>query len=172
MKNYVIGVLVVVIVFLGSVVYKQLNKMVCYHFPVPEELKKESADVPLYLFLFFSKDDCRPCIVEMVEVINSLPSQFCAAGIAPAEELKDEAGLRQLIGTSFPLYSFQRFKKYLPWRTPTLFGVSPSGRVIFVLPGIPDLQDQKVYLRNFIVSAYGRLYDSFKEEHASGSGGR
>jgi len=71
-----------------------------------------------------------------VEVLNTLPPQFRAAGIAPEEELADESELRRLTGIPFPLYSYKKYKKYLPGHTPTLFGVSPSGKVIFVFPGI------------------------------------
>ena len=162
MRNYVIGLLVVIILFLGSVVYKQENTMVCHHFPVPERIKKTTIGAPFYLFLFFSKNDCIPCVVEIVEVLNTLPSQFCSSGIVLEKELEDEKGLRQLTGASFPLYTYQKYKKYLPWHTPTLFGVSPGGKVIFVLPGI---QGKISYLRNFLASIYGKLYPHFEREH-------
>lgn len=171
MRNYVIGLLGVVILFLVSIVYKQQNTMVCHHFPVPESLKKKSDEVPLYLFLFFSKNDCIPCLVEIVEVLNTLPSRFCAAGIAPGEELKDEQELRLLTGASFPLYSYQKYKKYLPWHTPTLFGVSPSGKIIFVLPGIPE-QGDYLDLEKSLLSIYGKLYPSFERENMPPEGGR
>ncbi|UCH95257.1 MAG: hypothetical protein JSV88_00040 [Candidatus Aminicenantes bacterium] len=163
MRKYIVGMLGVVILFLGSVIYKQQHKMVFHHFPIPESLKQKTDDPPLYLFIFFKKNDCQPCVVEMVEVLNTLPSQFCAAGIVPEEELKDELGLRRLIGESFPLYCYQKYKKYLPWDTPTLFGVSPAGKIIFVLP---DIQSQRPYLRNFLVSIYKKLYPSSKKEHS------
>lgn len=156
--------------FLGSIIYKQQNTMVCHHFPVPENLKKNSADVPFYLFLFFSKKNCMPCLVEIVGVLNRFPSQFCAAGIAPAEELKDETELRRLIGASFPLYSDQEFTKYLPWHTPTLFGVSPSGKIIFVLPGIQGQRDY-LDLEKSLLSIYGKLYPTFERENMPLEGG-
>ena len=156
-----IGVLAVIILVVGSAIYKQQNTMVCHHFPIPESLKKKSDDIPLYVFLFFSKNDCTPCLEEIVKVLKRLPSQFCVAGITPEEELKDESSLRHLTSVSFPLYSYQKYKMYLPWHTPTLFGVSPGGKIIFVLPGIPG---QKSYLRNIISSIYGKLYPSFETE--------
>jgi len=166
MRNYIIGLLGVVILLLGSVIYKQHNTMVCHHFPIPESLKKKSVVTPFYLFLFFSKNDCIPCIVEIVKVLNTLPSHFFVAGIAPAEELKNEQELRRLTEASFPLYSNKEFKKYLPWHTPTLFGVSPSGKIIFVLPGITG---QEVYLDlgKSLASIYGKLYPSFVRKNIS-----
>jgi hypothetical protein len=106
--------LCVAVLFVGSVVYKQQNTMVCYHFPVPESLKKQTEAVPFYIFLFFSRNDCIPCLVEIVKVLDTLPSQFCVAGIVPEDELKDKRGLMRLSGASFPFYSNQEYKKYLP----------------------------------------------------------
>ncbi|MCX6579972.1 MAG: hypothetical protein NT166_07275 [Candidatus Aminicenantes bacterium] len=168
MKNYLIGILMVAILFLGSLVYKEQNTEVCKHFPVPEGLKKKSAEkIPLYLFLFFSKNDCTPCLQELVGLLNKLPSQFCSAGIVPEEELKNESELMRLTGASFPLYSFREYKKYLPWKTPTLFGVSPSGKIIFVFPGILG---QGAYLENVIKSIYRKLSPSFERESSPRGG--
>lgn len=99
-------------------------------------------------------------------MLNKLPSQFCIAGIVPDDELKNEKELRRLTRGSFPLYSFQEFKKYLPWHTPTLFGVSPAGKIIFILPGIIG---QSEYLENFIKSIYGKL--SLSRERKNFTGG-
>ena len=163
MKNYIIGTLAVVILFLGSLFYKEQQAMVCLHFPVPEDLLKEksatASEVPIYLFLFFSKKDCIPCLLQCVEILNTLPSQFIAAGIVPEEELNDEPGLRSKTGASFPFYSYKKYRKYLPWHTPTLFGVSPSGKIIFVLPGV---QGQEAYLENIIEVIYGDLSPRLK----------
>jgi len=169
MKNYLIGILLVAILFLGSLVYKEQNTKVCQHFPVPEGLKKKSAEnIPLYLFLFFSKNDCSSCLQEVIGILNRLPAQFCVAGVVPREELKDEKELRRLIGVSFPLYSYREFKKYLPWYTPTLFGVSPGGKIIFVLPGIPG---QISNLRNTFDSIYRKLSPSLEKERIPLEGG-
>lgn len=167
MKYYIIGILSVIILFLGSVVYKQQNTMVCHHFPVPESMKKESADVPFYLFLFFSKNDCFSCLSEIIDMMNKLPSEFCVAGIVPEDELKDESQVKHLTGASFPLYSYREYKKYLPWHTPTLFGVSRAGRIIFVLPGIPG---QRANMENSLISIYGKLHTSLTREYSPGRG--
>lgn len=163
MKNYIIGLLSVIILLSGSFIYKQNNIMICQHFPVPESLMRKSPGVPFYLFLFFSKKNCTPCILEIIEVLNSLPPQFCIAGIIPKEELKEEPGFRKLTGMSFPLFSYHRFKKYLPGYRPTLFGVSPAGKITFVIAGTGE---QKLYLRSLIISTYKKLYLSFDKEHS------
>lgn len=170
MKYYIIGLLGVIILFLGSVVYKQQNTMVCHHFPVPESLKKETTDAPFYLFLFFSENDCAGCLKEIVGVLNALPSHFGVAGIVPAKELKAENELRRLTGALFPLYSYRQYKRYFPWHTPTLFGVSPSGKIIFVFPGITG-QGDYLELGRGLISIYGKLYPSFEGEQSSGRDG-
>ena len=170
MRNYIIGLLAIIILFLGSVIYRHQNTMVNHHFPVPENLKKKSDNVPFYLFLFFSRNDCIPCVVEIVEILNTLPSQFCSAGIAPIEELKDKQELKRLTGASFPLYSYKKYKKYIPWHTPTLFGVSPSGKIIFVFPGIVG-QSHYLDLKKSLASIYGKLYPSFERENIPVGGG-
>ena len=153
-RNYIIGLLAVVILFMGSIIYKQQNTIARHHFPIPEGLKKNSTEVPFYLFLFFSKNDCPRCVEKLVEVLKKLPSHFCTVGIAPGEELKNESDLRGLVGSSLPLYNTQKFEKYIPWHTPTLIGVSQSGKIIFVFPGIDGQMD---YLENTILSIYGKL---------------
>ncbi len=161
MKSYSIGLLSVVILLLGSIIYKQQNNIVSYHFPIPETSGVKSKEVPLYLFLFFSKNDCISCLQEIVEVLNSLPPYFCISGIVPEDELKNEQELRRLTGVSFPLFSNLRYRKYLPWHTPTIFGVSKAGKIIFILPGI---QGQRNCLESTLLSIYGKLYPLLEKE--------
>lgn len=165
MRKYVFCLMAVLIVVLTSLIFKYHNTIHLYHFPVPESLKEKSTDVPLYMFLYFSRKNCMPCVLEVIEVLDTLPSQFLIAGIVPEEELKDEEGLRRSTGVTFPLFNYTKFKKYLPWYTPTLFGVSPSGKIIFVLPGI---EGQRDYLRNIITSIYGGMYRNLAREQITG----
>jgi hypothetical protein len=161
-RNYIIGVLAVTILFLGSIVYKQQNAMFCHHFPIPGNLKNKSNEPPFYLFLFFSKKDCLACLLKTIEVINTLPSQFYTVGVVPDEELKDEKELKRLTGGSFPLYGYEKYKKYLPWHTPTLFGISPAGKIIFVLPAV---EGQEASLGSTIRAIYGNLYSYLEKEN-------
>lgn len=151
----------VVIVLLGSIIYKQQRIILFHHFPVPKNLEKESKNASLYLFLFFSKNDCVTCIKEFVEVLNTLPAQFYSIGIVPDEELKEESQLRRSIGVSFPLFGMHKYKRYLPYRTPTVFCVSLSGKIIFVLPGI---EGQSIYLKNILTALYWEIQHSSGQE--------
>lgn len=158
-----IGLLGVVILFLGSVVYKQHRMGVFQHFPIPGNVKNKTNDAQpqLYLFLFFSKNDCIPCLEEISEVLDSMSSQFIIIGIIPDEELKNEEELRRLTGFTFPFFNYQQFKKYLPWHSPTLLGVTPGGDVIFMFPGITS---QKVFLENFLVAAFKKFSPSINNK--------
>jgi hypothetical protein len=158
-KNYTIAILSVTVLLLISFIYKQHNRMVCHHFPIPESLKSKSDKTPLYLFLFFSKKDCSPCISNIINILNTLPSNFCIAGIAPEKDVMELESLRTQTGASFPLYSFTEFKTYLPWHTPTLFGVSPSGKILFVFPGILG---KEFYIEEMLQSAYKKFQPSFR----------
>jgi hypothetical protein len=161
MKNYIIGVLVVIIVVLSSLFYKQNKTSVPKRFPALEEAKTGDAEVPLILYVFFSKRNCLDCM-EVMEVLNKLPPHFIVRGIVPGKELEDEKELRGITGAEFPLMSVSEYKKYIPWYGPSIIGVSPiDGRIIFTLPGVPG---EKEYLENFLESLYSKLYPLFVEQ--------
>jgi hypothetical protein len=161
MKNYIIGVLVVIIVVLSSLLYKQNKTSFPKRFPALEEAKKGDAEVPLILYVFFSKRNCLDCM-EVMEVLNKLPPHFIVRGILPKKELEDEKELRGITGAEFPLMRVSEYKKYIPWYTPSIVGVSPiDGRIIFTLPGVPG---EKEYLKNFMESLYNKLYPIFAEQ--------
>jgi hypothetical protein len=161
MKNYIIGVLVVIIVVLSSLLYKQHKTSVPKRFPALEEAKKGDAEVPLILYVFFSKKNCLDCM-EGMEVLNKLPPHFVVLGIVPKKELEDEKELRSITGAEFPLMTAENYRKYIPWYTPSIVGVSPiDGKIIFMLPGVPG---EKEYLENFLESLYSKLYPIFAEQ--------
>ena len=88
MKNYIIGVLVVIIVVLSSLLYKQDKNSFPKRFPALEEAKAGDAEVPLILYVFFSKRNCLDCM-EGFEVLNKLPPHFIVRGIVPKKELEE-----------------------------------------------------------------------------------
>ncbi len=161
MKNYVIGTLIVALLVLSSIIYKD-KKIVGAGFPIQEETKARAhdIDVPFYLYIFFSKTNCSSCL-EIIHTLNSLPPQFIVSGFVPENELNDEKDLRLVSGAVFPLLGFDTCPKYLPWYTPTILGVSPNGKILFTLPAIPN---QKDYLEKFLNELYSKLYPSFLEE--------
>ena len=162
MKSYIIGLLGISVIFLISLTYKQQNVLVWHKFPIPKNMKSRTdADAPFYLFLFFSKHDCESCLVEVVQTLNTLPPQFYVAGVAPEEELKDEVSLRHASGAKFVLYSNQKFKNFLPARTPTLVGISPSGKTILI---IPSVYGQTSCLETTLAAIYSKLFVAFEKE--------
>lgn len=160
MQKYVISTLAVIIIFLCSVIYKHHHSMVFTHFPVPEEVKADS-EAPLYLFLYLTKKDCPSCLTDIIKTLNRLKAPYHPVGIIPAEEMANVEEVKSLIGVSFPVISDKGFRKYLPWRTPLLLGVSPAGKIIFVLPGIGG---ESQYLATLIQAAYGKLCPMLEEE--------
>jgi hypothetical protein len=163
MKNYLIGTLAVMIIFLVSVVYKQQNTMIFSQFPVEgqEKMRGQSSEVPLYLFLFFSKSNCATCLDEVVKVLNGLAPPYYVLGVVPGNELEDEVALRRITKAAFPLSSFAKYIKYVPSYTPMLIGVASSGKILFVLPGISM---QSGYLKDFVIASYDNLYHVLKNE--------
>ena len=159
MKNYLIGTLVVIILALSSIIYKNETSP-RKRFPVLEKTEKSEAEVPCFLYVFFSKRNCHDCL-EIMDVLNSLPPYFIVMGIVPDSELKEEKELRNITGAAFPLVGGSKYKKFIPWYTPSIVGVSPSGDVIFTLPGVPG---GKAYLENFLESLYGKVYPVFLKE--------
>jgi hypothetical protein len=163
MKNYLIGTLAVIIVLLISIVYKQQNIIMFSHFPVqePEEMRGKSTEASLYLILFFSKKNCASCLDEIVKVLNDQSPPFYVLGVVPESELEDEQALRGITKAAFPLSSLEKYRNYAPVYTPTLIGVSPSGKVVFVLPG-DTMQSRR--LDDFFNSVYSQLYHLLGDE--------
>lgn len=134
--------------------------MVFIHFPVPKTVSVDS-EAPLYLFLYLSKKDCPTCLSEIVKTLNSLKSPYYPVGIMRHEEMADIDEVKILTGITFPIISDKGFQKYLPWRTPLLLGVSPAGKIIFVISGIGG---ESNYLETLILASYGKLYPLLEEE--------
>lgn len=161
MKNYVIGVLVVIIVALASLLYKQNKTSIPNRFPALDKTARTDVEVPLILYVFFSKKNCLDCM-EVIRELNHLPHHFIVLGLVPKSELEDEQELRSISGAEFPIMTNEKYKKYMPWYGPSIVGVSPiDGRIVFTLPGVPG---EKKYVKNFLESLYSKLYPIFSRQ--------
>jgi hypothetical protein len=140
MKNYIIALMAVVILFLVSVIYRDNRKgQAGTTFPVLKETKArvlKEVDVPLYIYVFFSSRNCYDCL-QVIHELNDLEPHFIVTGIVHEDELEDKTKLRSLTGATFPLESADKYKKFLPWYSPTIIGVSPNEVILFILPGVP-----------------------------------
>lgn len=162
LKNYVIGTLIVAVMVLVSIIYKN-SRTLGIPFPVHDDAKLRAAkvEIPLYLYVFFSKQNCHDCL-EVLQVLNDLPPHFIVTGVVPDNELKNEKELRAITGAIFPLTSISKIgKNHLPWYSPTIVGVSPNGKIIVSLPGVPR---EKEYLKTFLESLYGKTFPIFLDE--------
>jgi len=156
MKNYLIGSLLAIIIAEASYIYK-LEKMpqVRQKFQISKnETKRVRNDVTLFLYMFFSKHNCQDCL-QVIEVLNKLPSQFIVTGIVPDNELSNEEILRGLTGATFPLVYRSKYNKNIPWYSPTIIGVLENGDILFQISGVPGL---KTYLENFLDAIYSKIY--------------
>jgi len=154
MKNYVIGFLVVCLVVMGTLIYKLSKTNVLDKFPIEQSLEKNISGEPnFYIFIFFSIKNCSVCL-ESIKVLNELQSPFIVTGVVPENELKNETEIRSATGATFKLVSFKEsYKKFNPHYSPTIFGVSVKGDILFIIPGVPG---QKEYLYDFLVEFYGK----------------
>jgi hypothetical protein len=147
MKSYIIALLTVTAIFLGSVIYKYNTSSTLKHFPI-HKLKTEKENPRIYLIFYFSMNNCLPCL-EVIETLNQLPAQYKVIGLVPDEELQFEDELRRITTARFELKSLKGFKKYVPNYAPSLFGISQEGKIFFILPGVTG---ENEYLRQFLES--------------------
>ncbi|MDQ1349870.1 MAG: hypothetical protein QG657_171 [Acidobacteriota bacterium] len=155
MKNYIIGLLMVISLVFASLFYKEKTRLRYAEFPVVET--KVSDNSHLHLYVFFSKQNCVPCL-EYIKELNELPPEIKVFGVVPDFEVKDEAILRELTGAAFPLIGNSQFKWFIPLYSPTTVGVSTKGEIYFVLPGVPGEKD---YIENFLMNLYYKLQRIF-----------
>ena len=157
MKNYIIGFLAVSLMVLGTFFYKSSKILVLNGFPIdsPQLVQNESGEPPLYLFIFFSRNNCHTCM-DSIQVLNELPPKFVVTGIVPANELENETDLRAASGAAFKLTAFNEgYRRFSSHYSPSIYGVSGNGNVLFIMPGVPE---QKGYLYNFLVNFYGKSF--------------
>lgn len=157
MRNYIIGFLIVCLMVLGSFFYKTTKAPILNGFPIDQRADTdESGQPPLYLYIFFSRNNCHTCL-ETIEALNKLTPPLFVTGIVPGNELKNESDLRKVTGATFRLIPFSTgYKRFNPHYAPTLYGVSGKGAILFVIPGVPE---QKTYIYNFLVNFYGKSID-------------
>jgi hypothetical protein len=149
---------------MASLMHKN-SKTIGTNFPIENEFLQRAKDVevPLFLYVFFSKRNCHDCL-EIINILNDLPPHFIVVGVVPESELKNEKELRAITGAAFPLVSSKKYRSFLPWYAPTIIGVSPHSKVLFSLPGVPGETD---YLKKFLNSLYSKIYPVFLQESTS-----
>ncbi len=155
MKNYFIVLLIVVNLFFLSYLYKIGKQNIFNGFPAELELNQK--EPTLYLFLFFSVNNCRPCL-EIIDVLNDLPSQFHVTGVIPEKEYRNSHTLNLIkmeIGFDFEINNANKFKNYIPYYAPTLFAVTKEKKILFAIPAVPE---EKKYLKQFLESFYKSGY--------------
>ena len=105
--------------------------------------------------------------MDFIDILKELPSNFIVTGIMPANQLEKARELEILKGVEFPLESMDKYKKYIPWYTPTTIGVTPEGNIVFAIPGVPG---EEKWLGNFLKSFYDKIYPNLLKEAQSTNG--
>lgn len=165
MKNYIIGVLIVAVLAVSSSYYKYYThtqippkKTLEISFVVGDgSTDKKSKDKKLYLYAFFSKNNCSDCM-KSLEVLNGLPtSMFVVKGLVPDHELSDLSSVLEKTHVEFPIEGQSKLPTLLPQYTPTVVGVTRKGTLLCVIPGVPGEQN---YIEQFLYSLYYKSYNN------------
>lgn len=161
MKKYIIGTVIAIIILLSSIVYRNsVSPFFRYTVPVSEEMKNTKVEIPIFIYVFLSKQDCTDCM-EMIETLNGLPGHFVVIGIVNEHDLADEVDLRIHTGVAFPLISSAKYKKYAPWYSPSIIGTTSYGDILFILPGVPG---GKKYIIDYLEAIYRKTYPILLKE--------
>lgn len=78
--------LLTVILVLSSLLYKNGRQSIYKNFPLIEN-ENPGDEVALFIYIFFSKQNCRDCL-QIIAVLNRLQPPFKAIGVVPGDELK------------------------------------------------------------------------------------
>jgi hypothetical protein len=134
--------------------YKDSKTPILRNFPIENKSDRiTSGEPPLYLYIFFSRNNCPDCL-DAIQVPNKLQPPFVVTGIVPRSELKNGDDLRNTTGAIFKLIGFKdAHKQFNPNYTPSIYGVSGSGKILFILPGVPG---EKKYLYDFFINFYSK----------------
>ena len=163
MKNYLIGALGASTLLLSSLVYKNSKQLKFNDLPTYCESELKKIEVPILLYFFFSENSCQNCL-KIIEPLNRLPKHFKVIGIVPASESRLIPVFRKKNNISFPIHSISNFKRYVPFFTPSLIGISPKGNTIFVLPVVPPQQE---ILTKYLDDLYSKYYCYFIAKNSS-----
>ena len=154
MKNMAIALLLTVVLVLSSFLYRQSHSNVFLHFPIEELTEKNDSDPIFFLLFFFSRHSCPPCL-EIIQVLNNLPSQFKVIGIVPENEMKEINEIREQTSATFKIIDMKKFVKVMPLYTPALLGVSKDGKILFSLPAVPGAKE---YFTEFLETFYTQAF--------------
>lgn len=138
MKKLLIAFIAVVIIFLTSIIYRNHFTPILVNFPIKELTKSSDSrmDTSFYLVLFFSRNNCSPCVQQAANSLNDLPENIMVLGVVKDEEIQFVDYIKRQMGIKFPVKTIKNWNKFRPNYGPTLYGVDAEGKVFLVLPCI------------------------------------
>jgi hypothetical protein len=163
MKKFLYILVGVIIVYLSSIVYRERVTPITARFPVERLGKDSRGEIRFNLILYFAMNNCRPCLKPVVDFLNEPRDKIRVIGIIPENEINLVSDVRDTTGASFPIYSSTKWRRYVPFYTPTLYGVGPDGNVYFILPCV-GLEESYLsgYFDEFLRKTKRLFYDSIK----------
>lgn len=133
MKKLIYFLVIVIIIYLISIIYRNQVTPILINFPTEELGLSSKTEARLNLVLFFSRKNCPPCVRQVVEYLNNTSENINVLGIVTPEELQFLDEVRLLTGATFQIKTMKKWKKYRPNYAPTLYGIGPDGKVYFIL---------------------------------------
>jgi hypothetical protein len=118
-----------------SFLYRNSKMPFLSGFPAPGRTPAASSDGVLFLYVFFSKGTCPPCL-EFFEVLNRIGDRFPVVGVIPEKDFPEKDLVARATGARFPIESAKNYRRFMPPYNPSLLGVTGKGRILFVVPGV------------------------------------
>lgn len=154
MKKYYIALLAAVILAAASYLISINKRSIYGSFDFDSAINEQDVENPLYLYFFFSKQNCKSCL-EIIKVLNRLSEPYKVIGVVPDTEFAQLSDLRSSTEATFDIIGAGKFTKIQPLYTPTVIGVSKKKKIYFVLPAVPGGES---FFEGFIRAFYDRAY--------------
>jgi len=146
MKKQFVLLTLVSMIFLISIIYKEHTTPKLSTFPLGEKQDISEKEIMLYLFIFFARNNCPPCL-RVIELLNQPAEGISVIGLVPEKEQGSIDESHDALHIKFPIKTSKQWRRFLPKYTPSLYGVGRDGQIYFVLPCVGTEDD---YLLEYI----------------------
>lgn len=133
MRKVILWISLAVSILLLSLIIRINKYPVLYGFKHKGIQLSETNKRQFYLYFCFSIKDCNSCL-DTIDIIKKYSNIFKIIGVLPESELKEIDLLRREYGIDFDIISERNILKYKPAYSPSMIGVSDSGKIYFVMP--------------------------------------
>ena len=153
MNKYFQGIIVITVIITANLIFRY-GYFSSNYFPLPKQIKKRDFNsAPFIILFFFSKGNCLKCL-SITKDLNRIAKNIPVFGIIPESESEYLNQLDSSKTVNFPIFKFEDFNRITPLQIPSMVGVSPEGRTIFILPIIKGECKQ---MERFVNTLYNKL---------------